>query len=84
MKKTLFAFFIIFLTACSATKLITPTQEDADRGSQKFQGYTMSDLEQGKAIYHADVKNRIERALGVKIPRGRGGKRKKKNPAPQF
>lgn len=53
MKKTIFASFVIFLTACSATKLITPSQEDADRGSQKFQGYTMSDLEQGKAIYES-------------------------------
>ena len=53
MKKTFFAFFILFISACTATKLITPTQTDADRGSQKFQGYTMNDLAQGKAIYES-------------------------------
>lgn len=51
MKKLLYAFFILFATACTAGKLISPTQADADRGSQKFQGYTLSELNQGKAIY---------------------------------
>ena len=40
------------------------------------------DLEHGTAAYNADVINRIERVLGVKIPRGRGTKKnKKKKPA---
>jgi len=53
MKKTLFSFFILFISACTATKLIAPTQTDAERGSQKFHGYTLTDLEQGKAIYES-------------------------------
>jgi cytochrome c5 len=53
MKKCLYAFFVLFATACTASKLIAPTQSDADRGSQKFQGYTLSDLNQGKAIYES-------------------------------
>jgi len=53
MKKSLFALFIIFISACTATRLATPSQSDADRGSQKFQGYTLNDLEQGKAIYES-------------------------------
>ena len=36
------------------------------------------EIEAGEAPYNADVINRIEKALGVKIPRGRGGKKKKK------
>ena len=51
MKKPFFVFLVISISSCTATKLITPTQSDADRGAQKFQGYTMSDLDQGKAIY---------------------------------
>ncbi len=40
------------------------------------------DIEHGTAPYNADVINRIEKVLGVKIPRGRG---KKKGPKkPQF
>lgn len=53
MKKSLFAIFIIFISACTATRLVTPTQTDAERGSQKFLGYTLNDLEQGKAIYES-------------------------------
>ena len=40
------------------------------------------DIENGEALYSADVINRIERVLGVKIARGRGKKKKAK--APQF
>lgn len=67
MKKTLFVFFILFISACTATKLITPTQTDADRGSQKFQGYTMNDLAQGKAIYESHC-NKCHR---YKVPESR-------------
>ena len=41
------------------------------------------DIENGEAKYNADVINRIEKVLGVQIPRGRGGKHKGKK-APQF
>ena len=67
MKKSLFIFFIVFATACTATKLITPSQADADRGSQKFQGYTLSQLDQGKAIYESHC-NKCHR---YKVPQSR-------------
>ena len=38
------------------------------------------DLENGTASYDPDLINRIEKALGVQIPRGRGKKHKKKKP----
>ena len=37
------------------------------------------DLENGTAKYNADLINRIEKALGVKIPRGRKNKKSKKH-----
>ncbi len=37
------------------------------------------DLENGTAKYNADLINRIEKALGVKIPRGRKNKKAKKH-----
>ena len=41
------------------------------------------DIEAGTAAYNPDVVNRIEKALGVSVPRGRGNKKRKKK-APQF
>lgn len=41
---------ILLLTACSA-KLVTPTQEDVNRVETKFPGYTLSELNEGKALY---------------------------------
>jgi putative transcription factor len=38
----------------------------------------INDIENGTAHYEAGVINRIEQALGVKIPRGRKNKKKKK------
>lgn len=53
--KKLFLFFVIAsIAACSSTvKLLQPTQTDADRGSQKFPGYSLSELNEGKSIYEA-------------------------------
>ena len=46
---------------------------------------TIIDIEAGHAQYSADTINRIEKALGVRIPRGRNNKRRaKKNPADGF
>ena len=38
---------------------------------------TIVDIENGTSHYDADIINRIEKALGVKIPRGRKSKKKK-------
>lgn len=51
MNKTVLVVFIVFISACTATKLVEPSQADADRGAQKFQGYSMSQLNEGKTIY---------------------------------
>ena len=53
MKNCIIILVAGFLSACSAVKLLTPTQADADRGAQKFQGYSLNDLNQGKSIYEA-------------------------------
>ncbi|MBS1948093.1 MAG: hypothetical protein JST47_10030 [Bacteroidetes bacterium] len=53
MKKHLAVASILFLSACASAKLIAPGQADADRGAQKFPGYTMNDLNEGKGIYEA-------------------------------
>ena len=42
---------------------------------------TIVEIENGTALYHPDVINRIEKALGVQIPRGRKSKKPKKKPA---
>ena len=67
MKKPLFIFLAVFILSCTATKLITPSQSDADRGAQKFQGYSMNDLEKGKAIYVSNC-NKCHR---YKVPQSR-------------
>ena len=50
MKKTLIILSIGVLTACSP-KLITLTQSDAERVSQKFAGITLAELNEGKALF---------------------------------
>ncbi|MBS1934892.1 MAG: hypothetical protein JST96_12900 [Bacteroidetes bacterium] len=42
------------ISACATVKLAEPTQIDADRGSQKFSGYSLNDLNEGKKIYEAN------------------------------
>jgi cytochrome c5 len=51
MKKISIVLLLATLTACTATKLLTPAQTDADRGAQKFKGYTLTDLNQGKTLF---------------------------------
>jgi cytochrome c5 len=50
MKFTSITAFI-FLFACTAAKLIQPTQADAERGAAQFPGYTLADLTKGKLIF---------------------------------
>ncbi len=51
MNKTVFVLLVVFISACTATKLVEPSQSDADRGAQKFPGYTMGELNEGKTVY---------------------------------
>jgi cytochrome c5 len=67
MKKILTITGIFILAACSTAKLLTPAQADADRGAQKFTGYTLDELNQGKSIYTAHC-NKCHR---YKVPESR-------------
>jgi len=49
MKKVIIILSVIFMASC--TKMIVPTQSDADRGSAKFSGLTVAQLEEGRAIF---------------------------------
>lgn len=50
MKKICVISVMVILCSCSV-KLITPTQSDVDRVSATYPGYTLADLNQGKAIF---------------------------------
>ncbi len=50
MKKAIVILSVVLLTSCSA-KLAMPTQSDADRGSAKFSGLTVAQLEEGRALF---------------------------------
>lgn len=58
MKKTLLAFAVIAVVAACGTKktgttteMVGPTQADVDRVQDKFPGYTMAELDEGKKLY---------------------------------
>ena len=51
MKKSFILIFIVALTACSSAKLLTPGQSDIDRVSAKYPGYTLAELNEGKAVF---------------------------------
>lgn len=43
--------FTVVLSACSAVKLVTPSDADAQRGSQKYPGLTLANLNEGKTLF---------------------------------
>lgn len=51
MKKYTLIIAVILMAACKSTKLLTPSQTDVDRVSSKYPGYTLEELNQGKAIF---------------------------------
>ena len=53
MKKASLILSVFLLAACTATKLLQPSQADVDRGAQKFPGYTLTDINQGKSLYES-------------------------------
>ncbi|PWT75226.1 MAG: hypothetical protein C5B59_09345 [Bacteroidetes bacterium] len=67
MKKTIIVFAFALIAACAPVKLLQPTQADADRGSQKFPGFSLSELNEGKSIYEAHC-NKCHR---FKVPESR-------------
>ncbi len=50
----LFILFLAVLTACGTIQLIQPSQIDVERGSQKYPGLTLADLNKGKLIYEQE------------------------------
>jgi len=50
MKKLFYLFLITAATACSV-KLIAPAQSDIDRVHDKYPGYSLSELNEGKALF---------------------------------
>ena len=51
MKKSFILISIVLLTACSSAKLLTPAQSDVDRVAVKYPGYTLAELNEGKAMF---------------------------------
>ncbi len=43
----------IIVTACSSSKLLTPTQADADRMTDKYPDITLAQLTEGKSLYQS-------------------------------
>jgi cytochrome c5 len=51
MKKILFILFVCLFVACGTVKLAAPQQSDVDRVSTKYPGYTLTELNDGKALF---------------------------------
>ncbi|HWY36686.1 MAG TPA: hypothetical protein VNX68_18725 [Nitrosopumilaceae archaeon] len=51
MNKLFVLFLLSILTACATVRLIPPAQSDVDRVSSKYPGYTLADLNSGKALF---------------------------------
>jgi cytochrome c2 len=51
MKNAFILFLTCLFTACLSAKLITPSQLDVARVASKFPGYTLEDLNKGKALF---------------------------------
>jgi|SRR5215467_14388044 len=62
-----FLFFTSIIACTSTVKLLQPTQADADRGNQKYPGYSLQDLNAGKSIYESNC-NRCHK---YKVPESR-------------
>lgn len=51
MKKAIVISVGILLAGCFTAKMLTPTQADVERVQHKYPGYTLADLNHGKALY---------------------------------
>lgn len=69
MKKHLIALAsaVLIITACSSAKLLTPSQADADRASQKYSGASLASLNEGKSLFEQNC----GKCHGLKNPAGR-------------
>ncbi|MEZ4720398.1 MAG: cytochrome c [Flavobacteriales bacterium] len=53
-RKLIALLTIVTLTGCFGTKLVTPSQTDADRAQAKYPGISVADLKSGKSLYEAN------------------------------
>ena len=74
MKKGLILLSFALFVACAAPKLLTPTQDDANRGAKEFQGFTLADLNSGKTLYES----KCSACHGLKDPASRSEEKWKK------
>lgn len=51
MKKIVLTLSVALLIVSCAVKLVPPTQPDVDRMQTKYPGYTLEELNQGKALF---------------------------------
>lgn len=51
MKKLVYVTATVLMIGCASTKLVAPMQTDADRMQDKYPGYTLAQLSEGKALY---------------------------------
>ena len=51
MKKYFYLSTLVFFVACSATKLLPPSQTDVNRGADNFSGLTLTQLTDGEQVY---------------------------------
>lgn len=51
MKKIMLTLTVAFVIVSCAVKLVPPTQPDVDRVQSKYPGYTLEDLNKGKALF---------------------------------
>lgn len=49
--KKLYIVSMIVLAGCSASKMVTMTQADADKAAAKFPGVTLASLQEGQKLY---------------------------------
>lgn len=54
----------VVLSACGAVKLVTPSDADAQRGSQKYPGLSLGSLNEGKTLFEQNC----GRCHGLKDP----------------
>jgi cytochrome c5 len=54
MKKILYTISILFLASCASTKVMAPTQADADRGAKNNAAITLASLNEGKAVFETE------------------------------
>ena len=63
MRKIVVFAAVLILTACG-TALLMPAQSDVDRVVEKFPGYTLTALNEGKTLYE----NNCKKCHGLKKP----------------